>query len=269
MTAVYTHPDAKVDIILLHGLNGHPAKTWTAKNGIYWPTDLLPKTLQEDGVQANIYVYGFNADVAGNNKDKNPSSNYIHQHAQNLVNFLTTFRKKRRASRNPIIWVAHSLGGILLKRALEHSDSVRAATHLDARSIYVSTFAIVFLGTPHDGSDLAKWGEMLQAMVGYVPRKWIDTEPVLIKTLKRDNETLDNINANFVNIQQRFKIHLVYESQKSDLRGTKSLIVDSKSAAPNWYGTTSYGIEADVSDSADVIFFIECILLQQQDTRIC
>ncbi|KAF3763781.1 hypothetical protein M406DRAFT_260907, partial [Cryphonectria parasitica EP155] len=246
VTAVYTHPQAKVDIILIHGLNGNPTKTWTAGNGVYWPTDLLPKTLEEDGTQANIFVYGYNADVAGN-KDKKPSTNFIHEHAQTLVSYLTSFRKRRKSQRNPIIWVAHSLGGILLKRVLEHSDHVRASAHEDDRAIYVSTYAIVFLGTPHEGSDLARWGEVLQGMVGRVPRRLFDSEPILIKTLRKDGETLANINANFINIQQRFKIHLVHENQKTDLKGTMSLIVDSKSAAPKWYNTTSYGIEADHS----------------------
>lgn len=247
MTAVYTHPEAQVDIILLHGLNGNPQKTWTSKkSGTYWPTDLLPKTFEEEGVHANVLVYGYNADVAGN-KDRNPSTNFIHEHAQTLVNYLTTFRKTHKTLRNPIIWVAHSLGGILLKKALEYSDSVRVAVHEDYRSVYVSTYAIVFLGTPHEGSDLARWGEMLQGMVGHVPRKFFDSEPILIKTLRKDSETLDTINEGFLHIQQRFKIHLVHENQKSDLKGTKSLIVESKSAAPRWYGVSSYGIEADHS----------------------
>ena len=58
ITEVYSHPAAKVDIILVHGLNGHPRQTWTAKNNVFWPTDLLPKS-----VKARILVYGYNADV--------------------------------------------------------------------------------------------------------------------------------------------------------------------------------------------------------------
>lgn len=193
-------------------------------------------------------MYGYNADVSSKKHGTGPSSNYIHQHAQTLVTFLTTYRKSKKTTRNPIIWVAHSLGGILVKRALEHSDSVRVADHEDYRSIYVSTYGIIFLGTPHDGSELASWGAALQGMAGHVPRKFFDSEPVLIETLRKDNETLDNININFLNIYQRFKIHMVHENQKTDLKGTKSLIVDAKSAAPRLPGVTSYGVEADVSN---------------------
>ncbi|KUI72438.1 Protein SERAC1 [Cytospora mali] len=249
ITAVYTHPDAKVDIVLVHGLNGEPQRTWSTKNknGVFWPADLLPKSLEEDNAPANVLVYGYNADVSSKRHGTGPSTNYIHQHAQTLVTFLTTYRKSKKTTRNPIIWVAHSLGGILLKRALEYSDSVRLADHEDYRSIYVSTYGIIFLGTPHDGSELASWGSALQGMAGHIPRKFFDTEPVLIETLRKDNETLDNINMNFLNIYQRFKIHMVHENQKTDLKGTKSLIVDAKSAAPRLPGVTSYGIEADHS----------------------
>ncbi|PSR97731.1 hypothetical protein BD289DRAFT_403349 [Coniella lustricola] len=246
VTLVYKHPEAKVDIVLLHGLNGNPVKTWTAANQVYWPADLLPETFKEAGVQANVLVYGYNADVIGTT-DKKINANPIHLHAQTLVSYLTTFRKQHTSPRNPIIWVAHSLGGILLKRALQLSDNMRASTHEDQRAIYVSTFAIVFLGTPHEGSDLARWGELLRGIFGVFPRRMWDTDTPLIKTLLKDSETLDNINASFVEIQQRFRIHLVYENQKTDLKGTMALVVDHHSAAPRWYNTTSYGIEADHS----------------------
>lgn len=67
-TAVYAHPDAKVDIVLVHGLNGDPQRTWTAKNGVFWPTDLLPGSLKD--ARANILVYGYNADVYSTHNNK-------------------------------------------------------------------------------------------------------------------------------------------------------------------------------------------------------
>lgn len=61
ITEVYSHPDAKVDIVFVHGLNGDPRLSWTAKNNVFWPTQLLPITLKSH--QARILVYGYNADV--------------------------------------------------------------------------------------------------------------------------------------------------------------------------------------------------------------
>jgi hypothetical protein len=207
-TAVYTHPEAKVDIVLVHGLNGDPEKTWTAKNGMFWPADLLPDSLK--GEHANVLVYGYNADVYSSRNDRSASDNFIYHHAQTLITTLTHYRKSEDSMKNPIIWVVHSLGGILIKRALEYSNDLRVASHEDYRSVYISTYAIIFLGTPHMGSDIATWGHVLQSMSDVIlPKKLFDSEPVLLKTLKRDNETLQNINNHFLDIYQRFKIQYV------------------------------------------------------------
>ncbi|EFY99702.1 hypothetical protein X797_001103 [Metarhizium robertsii] len=242
-SAVYSHPDAKVDIVLVHGLNGNPEKTWTASNGTFWPTDLLPESLR--GVQANVLVYGYNADVYSRKNDRSASDNFIHQHAQTLITNLTLYRKSEGTFRNPIIWVCHSLGGILVKRALLYSNDLRMTRHQDYRSIYVSTFGLVFLGTPHVGSDAATWGLMLQGMADAImPRKLFESESVLLKTLKKDNETLANINNHFLDIYQRFRIHMVHENHKTDIKGTKITIVDANSASPQLPGVTYYGVEA-------------------------
>ncbi|UNI17675.1 hypothetical protein JDV02_004001 [Purpureocillium takamizusanense] len=242
-TAVYTHPDAKVDIVLVHGLNGCPDKTWTSKDGVFWPVDLLPASLK--GLQANILVYGYNADVYSRRNDRSASDNFIHQHAQTLVTSLTLFRKSEGTFRNPIIWVCHSLGGILVKRALLYSNDVRSSHHEDYRSIYVSTFGLMFLGTPHTGSDMATWGLVLQGMSDAImPKKFFESESVLLKTLKKDNETLSNINNHFLDIYQRFRIHMAHENHKTDIKGTKMLVVDANSASPQLPGVTYYGVEA-------------------------
>jgi len=219
-TAVYTHPEAKVDIVLVHGLNGQPDSTWTANNNVFWPLDLLPAVLKDS--HANIMVYGYNADVCSSSSDRTPSNNFIYQHAQSLVTNLTFHRVSDGTFKNPIIWVCHSLGGILVKRALLYSSDIHEPHLQDLRSIFVSTFGLIFLGTPHTGSDAASWGLVLQAMFdAVVPKRFLSSEPVLLRTLKKDNETLTDINNHFLNVYQRFEIHMVHENQKTDIKGIK------------------------------------------------
>jgi hypothetical protein len=150
----------------------------------------------------------------------------IHEHAQSFLSNLALERKSEEVSDHPIIFVAHSLGGVLIKRALELSNDLTSKNADDNRSIYVSTYGIIFLGTPHNGAEPAKWGLILESMVNaLVPKKVVETDAQLVKTLLTNNETLQNINLHFLDIYQRFKICMVHEMDKMDLKGTKALIV--------------------------------------------
>jgi pimeloyl-ACP methyl ester carboxylesterase len=193
---------------------------------VYWPTDLLPASLKDQ--HANVLVYGYNADVyAGfwERTAKNPSDNFIHHHAQDLVTKLTYYRKSEGTERNPIIWVVHSLGGIVTKRALLYSNDVHEPHLEDLRSVVVSTYGIIFLGTPHNGSGAAEWGGVIQRMAdALVPKRLLVTEPVLLKSLKRDSETLQQITNHFLDIYQKFHIHMAHENHKTDVKGSKYVV---------------------------------------------
>lgn len=170
----------------------------------------------------------------------------IHQHAQTLLTSTSLERKSEDVPERPIIWVVHSLGGILVKRALELSFDLQAKNADDLRSIYVSTYGIIFLGTPHNGSDIAKFGLILENIVhALVPKKLLESQSQLVKTLKNNNETLQNINLKFLDIYpNRFKVCMVHEGQATDFKGTKSLIVDQASAGPLLPDVQYFGIEA-------------------------
>lgn len=76
-----------------------------------------------------------------------------------------------------------------------------------------------------------------------MPKKIVETEDQLLKTLKNNNETLQNINLHFLDIYQRFEIDMVHEAMRTDLKGTKIFVVDQASASPPLPGVRYYGIE--------------------------
>jgi hypothetical protein len=51
----------------------------------------------------------------------------------------------------PLLLVAHSLGGLLVKEALRRSRGLEKQSLL--RNIFESTTGIIFFGTPHEGAD--------------------------------------------------------------------------------------------------------------------
>jgi len=229
----------------VHGLNGDPHRTWTAEiSKIFWPAQLLPPVLAEE--RARILVYGYDADVTsftdGASRDK------IHNHAEHLVAELAANRRLRKCMERPIIFVAHSLGGLVVKRALIYSSEIRGNYTEHLRSVFVSTYGILFLGTPHKGSDIAEWGSRLEWICGAVmPKKFVDTQPQLVEALKKDNETLQNIDRQFIQLTSRFHIYFFHESKPTNLKGTLRFIVDEESASPNIQDVERAGIQADHS----------------------
>ena len=220
-----------VDVVFVHGLNGHPYDTWTSeKSKIFWPGDLLPHRVEEE--KARILVYGYDADVTsftdGVSKDK------IHNHAEGLVAELCANRRMQKATERPIVFVAHSLGGLVVKRALIYSSGIQNNKTEHLRSIFVSTYGILFLGTPHKGSDLAEWGSRLEWICGAIlPKKLIDTQPGLVNALRSNSETLQNIDRDFIQLTSRFHIFFFHEGKPTDLKGTLRYVVNEESASPN------------------------------------
>ena len=78
----------------------------------------------------------------------------------------------------PIVFVAHSLGGLVVKQALIEA---KKQTHdPDLRDIYDSTHAVIFFGTPHRGSRLASWSLLLSNIAQAVR---FDTNSAVLRDL--------------------------------------------------------------------------------------
>ncbi|EER37160.1 LipA and NB-ARC domain-containing protein [Histoplasma capsulatum H143] len=232
----------QVDIVFVHGLNGTSYNTWaTKKPEVFWPGDLLPHTLK--GQNVRILTYGYDANVTS--FARGTSKERLHNHAEHLAGQLIANRNLQDAVERPIIFVCHSLGGIVVKKTLLYCEHLRHPRTQHIRSTYVSTYAILFMGTPHNGSDLANLGTAIQTIFSLVPRKLFDTTPTLLKTLRPDNEILQNVNRQFAEIMGRYRIYFFHESKPMDLKGTRKFIVEESSAAPVIEGVERMGIEAD------------------------
>ncbi|KAI9155676.1 Ankyrin-3 [Paramyrothecium foliicola] len=125
-------------------------------------------------------TFGYNAALM-----KNFSALGIRDHARGLLTLLRDKRDNEDAASRPIVFVSHSLGGIVVKQ--------------------------VFLGTPHRGSDVAFWGDMLArvASVAFL-------RPVrgLIKDLRNNSGLLMDVSEDFRSIANEYKIVSFYEADK-------------------------------------------------------
>lgn len=100
-----------IDIIAIHGLNGDFQRTWSSRNkdGIYvnWLRDLLPA----DMGNARIMSFAYNSSVQ--------FSKYItdiFDFADQLLENLVLLRRSSEEQRRPMIFICHSLGGIVFKQ---------------------------------------------------------------------------------------------------------------------------------------------------------
>ena len=112
---------------------------------MYWPRDLVPTTVPD----ARILTYGYDTHIRhwlGSAVSK--STTY-----EIAGDFLVSLEAERRLeSSRPLLFIAHSLGGIVVKEALRRSRGFE--THQNRLgSIYESTSGIIFFGTPHGGAD--------------------------------------------------------------------------------------------------------------------
>ncbi|KAL8995566.1 MAG: hypothetical protein Q9188_006778 [Gyalolechia gomerana] len=247
LTEVSSPSDVKptIDVVFVHGLNGDPHNTWTSETSkVFWPSQNLPRVLIEE--KPRVLVYGYDADVTsftdGASKDQ------IHNHAEQLIAALQSNRRIRKATERPIVWVAHSLGGLVVKRALIYSSEIRGIKTEHLRSVFVSTYGILFLGTPHHGSDIAQWGNRLEWICSVMlPKRVVDTQPQLVDALKTNNETLQVIDRQFIQIMSRFHIYFFHEGKPTNLKGTLKYIVDETSASPTVQDVERAVIQADHS----------------------
>lgn len=98
---------------------------------------------------------------------RNPvaSSNRLIDHATNLLADLTSDRAIHKATHRPLIFIAHSVGGIVCKEAVLQSRN-NPEVHL--RSVFNSLEGIIFMGTPHKGSWMAEWATIPASALGLV-----------------------------------------------------------------------------------------------------
>ncbi|KAG6988928.1 hypothetical protein G7Y79_00067g095430 [Physcia stellaris] len=221
-----------IDVVFVHGLDGHPRSTWMSeKDKVFWPSQLLPPILEEE--KARILVYGYDADVTpSRNGPATMSRDKIHNHGEQLVAELCGNRSKPAAER-PIIFVAHSLGGLVVKSALIHSSETRGTKTRRLRSIFVSTYGILFLGTPHKGFDIRKWISRKELASGArVHDKRIRTQSHVIDALQSNSETLQVLDRRFIDLTDRFQIFLFHEGKPTRMNGKLYYVIHEESAAP-------------------------------------
>jgi hypothetical protein len=108
-----------------------------------------------------------------------------------LFFFYNALCSLRYQEKRKIVFIVHSLGGLLLKKALCISEG---SSHEHLKELDRCTIGIIFLGTPHRGSDIASLPDMaLKALRAFGKQSNRDLVPLF----DRNSTELENISRDF------------------------------------------------------------------------
>ncbi|KAK2615665.1 hypothetical protein N8I77_002403 [Diaporthe amygdali] len=216
LTTVF-HPEKVEDllahVVFVHGLGGGSEHTWT-KDDVFWPRDLLP--MQDPFQNVAIHSFGFDSDF------KKSSTLNINDFSKSLLNSILNNPSIRdtkphnidtdKIFKSPIIIVCHSMGGLVTKRAFILSRQIPIYEEVAAR-----IKAIVFIATPHTGSNLAGiLDKLLRMSSGLKP---------YLEDLGRNSDVVRSINAEFPSHSVDLMLYSFYETRPLTVGGLREVMI--------------------------------------------
>jgi tetratricopeptide (TPR) repeat protein len=218
--------EVKRHVIFVHGLDGDPQKTWTSPpppppDNRLWPTWLAADI---DGLA--VWSLGYEAPAL----EWRGSAMALADRAGNVLSLLEV---ENRLATGDLIFVGHSLGGLVIKQLLRKASDA-ASRRAEALSLIERTRKVAFLATPHLGADLAGWGERFRAL--FRPSE-------AARVLLRNDQHLRDLNVWYRGWASEKEIaHLIlYEMKPTSVFG---MVVKPDSSDPG-LASEAIGIDAD------------------------
>ncbi|KAI9452021.1 hypothetical protein F5148DRAFT_1152321 [Russula earlei] len=189
---------------------------WTVGD-VMWLRDLLPKQVPD----ARVLLYGYNANLIGD-----ISKSRIEDHARLFIQSLHGLEEiqKRR-----VIFICHSLGGLVLKQAL-----IFIRNGIEYSALRNVALGVIFLGTPHKGSTQV---DMADILVNIARTSFRANAKQLLRTIEEDSARLMGLTHNFRKLHPELKFISFCEQLPMKLPGrffTKAIdlgvVVDASSA---------------------------------------
>ncbi|WP_162044897.1 tetratricopeptide repeat protein [Undibacterium sp. YM2] len=208
------------DVIFVHGLGGDAFKTWRhgEDQSTSWP-HWVGDEFKNVGVWSLEYAASPSRwlripKIFSNVRSDAGHSMALPTRSRQVLNLLC----QRCIGLRPIIFVCHSLGGLLVKQILrDSSDSVQAIDN----KIISATKGVLFLATPHAGATLASLLSHFSTVLGTT---------VSIGELKEHDAHLGNLYNWYRNHAPKHEMETFTYFETRDIKGMR--IVNSTSAHP-------------------------------------
>ena len=206
-----TNEQCVADVVFIHGLSGDAVGTWEYTDPQYGDKSLWLKELADELPAVAVWSVGY---------DSSPTK-WLGRNMPMLdrANTLLDVLDANNIGSRPVIFVAHSLGGLLAKAILRASCDT-PAEH-DKHRLHKNARGFIFFSTPHTGSSIAN---LANCIFGGRP-----TEAV--KELAENDAYLRDLSQWFSDKGKELGLHCstYFEAYKT----MKVTVVDPTSANPN------------------------------------
>ncbi|POS72340.1 hypothetical protein DHEL01_v209267 [Diaporthe helianthi] len=225
-----------LDIIFVHGLGGDSRRTWSKNHDprLFWPELWLP--FEPGLATAQVLTFGYDANWRGASRSVSNISDF----AKELL-FEMRFAKGRSnedlgLGTRPIIFVVHSMGGLVVKKAF------LLGLHDENYSKMVSAVsAIIFLSTPHRGSNLAETLNRVLSASFQSPKSFISD-------ITKSSPAIEEINEQFRHHVSRLSIWSFYETLSTSIGPKKMMVLEKESSVLGYPTEISRPLQADHHD---------------------
>lgn len=231
LTTLHEPEDRAVaSLIFVHGVGGGSQSTWSLDAGQhFWPRDWLS---QDDLVKnARVLTFGY----AWSFKQNMGLSvaDIAKTLLQNMIDSPTIGRSTHGQEPTPIIFVGHSMGGIVIKKACS-----LAREQPEFKLVAERLFAVVFVATPHREGEMAGiLAKLIGSSDGQIPH---------LTNLVSNFSTVQDINKGFRPISRGLKLFSFYETRPTYLAsGSASLIVDKSQSSLGFHNEVCLPLDAD------------------------
>uniref|UniRef100_A0A3Q2V660 Protein SERAC1 n=1 Tax=Haplochromis burtoni TaxID=8153 RepID=A0A3Q2V660_HAPBU len=219
----------KADVLFIHGILGAAFKTWRQKdrNALEeeeaakreddytecWPKSWLAAdcpNLRVLSVEYDSHLSDWMAQCPAENQRKS-----LAYRSQELLKKL----KLAGVGERPVVWVAHSMGGLLVKKML-----LDALQDPDMHGLLQNTKGIMFYSVPHYGTFMAEYS---------VNVRYLLFPSIEVRELCKDSPALRSLNDNFLNLakEKDFKVLSFAETLPTNIGPMiKILVVPTQSA---------------------------------------
>ncbi|XP_041660677.1 protein SERAC1 isoform X2 [Cheilinus undulatus] len=197
--------EIKADVLFIHGILGAAFKTWRQKDrdaleeekepeneddyAECWPKSWLAAdcpNLRVLSVEYDSHLSDWMAKCPAENQRKS-----LAYRSQELLKKL----KLAGVGERPVVWVAHSMGGLLVKKML-----LDAVEDPDMHELLKNTKGILFYSVPHHGTFMAEYS---------VNVRYLLFPSIEVRELCKDSPALRNLNENFLNMAKKREIQVL------------------------------------------------------------